>query len=42
MFMKKTPIFAEMLQAVLLFKNYHLIAYENCLDDIGLELKLKD
>ena len=41
MFMKKTPIFDEMLQAVLLFKNY-LMAYENYLDDIGSKLKLKD
>ena len=30
MFIKRRPIFDEMLQVLLLLKNYHLSAYENC------------
>ena len=30
MFIKKRPIFVEMLQLLLLSKNYHLNAYEHC------------
>ena len=42
-FIKKRPIFDEMLQAVLLLKKYYLSAYENCQDDInGSKLNLKD
>ena len=42
-FIKKRPIFDEMLQVLLSLKNSHLSAYKNCYDDInGSKVNLKD